>query len=73
MDTVIGGYLEQIRVVRGVVDLAEAQPIRDIGRTTLFRVANDMGGIEQLPVAHGAYRASSVICKQDSASEFWLV
>jgi hypothetical protein len=41
---------EQQPVERGVVDLAEAQPVRDVSDTLVVAVLDDVCGVEQFRV-----------------------
>jgi hypothetical protein len=70
---VVGGDPEQLAVIGGVVDLAEAEPVRDDGVSAVLPIADDVRRVEQVGVLEKADGAAPVVGADHASAELWLV
>lgn len=68
-----GRDAEKAPVEGGVVNLAQRQPIGNDRIATLLRIADDVGGVEQLGVSQSAHRALTAVCVEHLLAEDGLV
>ncbi|GGU91715.1 hypothetical protein GCM10010182_03410 [Actinomadura cremea] len=64
---------ENIRVICGMVDLAERQSVRDFRKAAFFAVWKDVGGVKQRSLSQATYRAPAVVGQKDALPEHGLM
>ena len=69
----VGPDGQQVRVVRGVVQPAQREPVAHHRRAALLGVRDDVRRVEQLRVAQPAQRALPAVGLQDPLAELLLV
>lgn len=60
-DFIVRGDSQQHSVIGGMVDLAQAQPVRHDGITTVCAVLRDVGRVEQLRMLERAHAARALV------------
>jgi hypothetical protein len=72
LNDVVGPHSDNVRVKRGMMDLAHGDPIRNY-RLAALGIASDMSGVEQFNMAQATEGALTLIRENHSGAEDWLV